>query len=103
MSGGITFGRYLKSLVVAKGYTQADFRKKLNISKTYLLDIQSGNSFPSSELQLRMVEILDLDYESSSSFYDKAAEGRNELPTDVFKYLFQNNEAIKELRKKMRG
>ncbi len=51
---------------------------------------------------MKMVEILSLDEACKVCFYDKAAFGRNELPADISKYLFQNTEAIAELREKMR-
>lgn len=46
MEEEMCFGQYLKYLIYTKELTQAEFRRLLGISKTYLIDIQNGNSFP---------------------------------------------------------
>jgi len=102
LSGIRSFGQLLKSLIKSNGFTQAEFRRQINISKTYLVDIEKGDAFPPPELQIRMADKLDLDKTTRAAFYDLAASGRGELPTDVFNYLFQNDGAIYELRERMR-
>lgn len=103
MTEELTFGQLLKSLIKSQGLTQVEFRRRINISKTYLVDIENGDAYPPPELQIRMADNLMLDAATKMNFFDKAAKGRGELPTDVFRYLYQNDKAICELRVRMRG
>lgn len=99
----LTFGQLLKSIIKSKGLTQAEFLRQIKISKTYLVDIENGNAYPPPELQIRMSDTLLLDADAKAHFFDKAAQGRGELPTDIFRYLYENDEAICELRERIRG
>lgn len=98
----MTFGEYLRSLIKNKGYTFAAFREKIGLSKTYLVDIEKGNTYPTPDMQIRMADILDLGDAERQIFFDKAAIGRREIPADVFKYLLCNPNEILIIRERMR-
>jgi len=99
----ISFGAYLKQLIKQKGFTQAEFRRKAGISKTYLVDMEKGDAYPPLKLQVRFCSILQLDYNEKVVFFDKAAAGRGELPADVFLYLLSNRDKIEEVRSEIYG
>lgn len=92
------FGEYLRLMIKEKGFTFAEFRRQIGLSKTYLVDIEKGDAYPPPSVQTKMTEILGLTVEEKQIFYDKAALGRKELPVDVFDYLYSNPEAIKTIR-----
>lgn len=97
------FGEFLRLMIKAKGFTFAEFRRQIELSKTYLIDIEKGDAVPPPNVQIKMTAILKLTKEEKQIFYDKAALGRKELPVDVFQYLYSNPEAIKKIRKNMRA
>jgi transcriptional regulator with XRE-family HTH domain len=98
LEDNLTFGQYLKLMIKEKGFTQAEFRRQLKLSKTYLVDIENGDAYPPLKLQMRMMTVLQLGNTQKMEFFDKAAAGRGDLPTDVFLYLLSNREKIRELR-----
>lgn len=53
-----TFGRMLEGFRKADGSTQADFAKKLKISKQHLCDIEKGRKFVSPERAAKFAAIL---------------------------------------------
>lgn len=103
MFSEISFGEYFKELIKNKGYTFVAFRKEIGLSKTYLVDIEKGNTFPTPEMQIKIAELLNLNNEERHLFYDKAAIGRKEIPADISTYLTSNPEEIKTIRERMRA
>ncbi len=101
MDDNITFGEYFKTLIKNKGYTFIAFKDKIGLSKTYLVDIQKGNTHPTPDMQIKMADILKLDDEERQIFFDKAAIGRRELPADVCKYLLSNPKEVQIIREKI--
>lgn len=99
----IPFGGYLRLMIKAKGFTFTEFRHQIELSKTYLVDIEKGDAYPPPNVQIKMIEILKLTQEEKQMFYDKAAFGHKELPVDVFQYFYSNPEAIKKIRESMRA
>ena len=97
-----SFGAYLVKLLKDHRKSQADFIADLGISKTYLVDVLNGRlKPPAPEMQERIIEVLKLEGRERSEFYDKAAEGRQELPKDVVNYLRNNPMEIKRIREGM--
>lgn len=96
------FGEFLRFMIKIKGFTFAEFRRQIELSKTYLVDIEKGDAYPPPNVQIKMTEILQLTDEEKRMFYDKAALGRKELPVDVFKYLYSNSEAINKVRESIK-
>ena len=96
------FGAYLVKLLKEHEKSQADFIVELGISKTYLVDVLNGRlKPPAPEMQERIIEVLRLDSQERCEFYDKVAEGRQELPKDITDYLLDNKMEIKRLRERI--
>ena len=98
-----SFGAYLVDLIKRKNFTQEKFAKELNVSKTYLFDVFNGRlKPPAPDMQDRIISTLQLDETEKAEFYNKSAEGRNDLPKDISDYLKGNVEQINLLRERMR-
>ena len=97
------FGNYLRQLIKNAGMTQNEFYTALGIKKPYFYDIVSGRTNPPPyPLQLKAVEILSVDEDARERFFDLAAQGRNELPADIAKYVTDNPSVLKDIRKNMK-
>jgi len=95
-----SFGSYLKTLITDSSLTQLAFYKRLNISKTYFVQIINNQiKPPTPEKQFEIVQILNLNNEAAYMLFDKAAKARSELPADIQRYIQNNNEIIHILRK----
>ncbi len=97
-----SFGAYLVKLLLAHSKSQVDFIADLGISKTYLVDVLNGRQKPPApDMQERIIEVLNLEGQERYEFYDKVAEGRQELPKDIVDFLTGNAREIKRLREGM--
>lgn len=95
-----TFGAYFVKLLKEKHYTQAQFADDLGVSKTYLFDIFHNRiNPPTPDKQEQIIALLKLNDDEKYEFFDKAAEGRNELPKDIVDFLVKNKEEILRIRK----
>lgn len=98
-----SYGAYLVDLIRKKEFTQEKFAKELKVSKTYLFDVFNGRlKPPAPDMQDRIIATLQLSDTEQAEFYNKSAEGRNELPKDIFDYLKGNTAEINLLRERMR-
>ena len=99
-----SYGAYLVQLIKNKNFTQEKFAKELKVSKTYLYDVFNGRlKPPTPEMQERIIDILKLTDNEKTEFYNKSAEGRNEIPKDVFDYLINTPLEMEILRERMRA
>ena len=99
-----SFGAYFVKLIKDHDYSQSKFALDLGVSKTYLFDVFNGRvKPPTPEMQERVVKLLKLTDDEEKIFYNKAADGRNELPRDVVNYLLNNPTEIDGLRERMRA
>ena len=99
-----SYGAYLADLIKQHGFSQAEFAKQLNISRTYLFDLFNGRvKPPAPDMQKRIATVLKLKDSEKVEFFDTTALGRNEIPKDIFDYLFNNRDALSEIRERMRG
>lgn len=98
------FGKYLEEKRKSRNYTLRLFAKRVNISFTYLSDVEKGRSkaFKLGILN-RIIEVLQLDEKETHKLYDLAGESRNTIPPDIEEYLKENKEHIVEIRKRKRG
>ena len=98
----LCFGELLKRLIRDAGMTQTQFYCLLGIKKPYFYEIVSGRvSPPPYPLQFKALEILNADEKTKILFFDKAAQGRNELPADVAMELSNNPQMINSIREKI--
>ncbi|MDF2505582.1 MAG: hypothetical protein K0R06_3076 [Clostridium sp.] len=88
-----SFGELLSEMIEEKNMTKTKFYEELGISKTYFFDVLKGRVVPPcSEMQFRIIQILQPSVEKRKQFFELAAEKRNEMPADiVWYYRSQNN------------
>ena len=98
-----SYGAYLVDLIRQREFSQAEFAKQLNISRTYLFDLFNGRvKPPAHDMQERIATLLNLTGAQREEFYNKTAEGRNELPKDIFEFLYNNDDELTVIRERMR-
>jgi transcriptional regulator with XRE-family HTH domain len=100
------FGIFLKEKRQQNNMSLRELSIKANISHTYILNIENGNKPPPSDVALKRLEkALNLDKESSNTFFDLAAKCKQinddkniYLPADVSDYLARTETAKKVIR-----
>ena len=98
-----SFSAYFVKLIRDHDYSQAKFASDLGVPKTYLFDVFNGRvKPPTPDMQDRIIELLSLTEDEKNEFYNKAADGRHELPKDIVEYLTNNQAEIDGLRERMR-
>lgn len=94
------FGKYLEEKRKSRNYTLRLFAKRINISYTYLADVEKGRSKAFKfEILNKIIEVLQLDEKETDIFYDLAGKSRETIPPDIEEYLKENKEIIKEIRR----
>ena len=94
------FGKYLEEKRKSRNYTLRLFAKRINISYTYLANIEKGRSKAFKfEILNKIIEVLQLDEKETDIFYDLAGKSRETIPPDIEEYLKENKEIIKEIRR----
>ena len=85
------FGEYLQEKRKSRNYTLRQFAKKIDISFTYLADVEKGRSKAFKlEILNKIIEVLQLD--------EKEGKSRNTIAPDIEEYLKENKELIEEIR-----
>lgn len=98
------FGEYLEEKRKSRNYTIRLFARRVNISYTYLADVEKGRSKAFKlEILNKIIEVLQLDEKETDMFYDLAGKNRDTIPPDIEEYLKQNKELIEEIRRIKRG
>lgn len=94
------FGKYLEEKRKSRNYTIRVFAKRINISYTYLADVEKGRSKAFKlEILNKIIEVLQLNGKETYILYDLAGKSRDTIPPDVEEYLKKNKELIDEIRK----
>ena len=96
MSDNNTFGVFLRDKRIQKGIPLRELANKLNISHSYLSNIENGKKLPpSNKVLIDIARLLSLDTESKRFMFDIAAKEKEinhsdyVLPADISKYLFE--------------
>lgn len=98
------FGKYLEEKRKSRNYTIRAFAKKINISYTYLTDVEKGRSKAFKlEILKKTIEVLQLDGKETDMLYDLAGKSRDTIAPDVEEYLKKNEEIIEKIRKIKKG
>lgn len=98
------FGKYLEEKRKSRNYTLRVFAKRINISYTYLADVEKGRSKAFMiEILKKIIEVLQLDEKETDVLYDLAGKSRNTIAPDIEEYLKENKELIEEIRRIKRG
>lgn len=93
------FGDFVSKRRQELGMTLRGFAKELDMSPSYVSDIEKGNRQPNEKSLLdSLVRVLKLSSDEAEKLYDLAAEPRNEVAQDVSEYLNENNLAKVALR-----
>lgn len=95
-----SFGCFLKDLIKQCNMTQTAFYLEVGITKPYYYDIVSGKvNPPPSEIQYRMLEVLDgISSEQRNNLLNLAAKGRGEIPADIAKLIADHPQNLEEIR-----
>jgi transcriptional regulator with XRE-family HTH domain len=93
------FGDYMKYKRENLGYTLAEASEALNISTSYLCDIEKNRRYAPLD---RLEDIINL-YEIKSEkevhvFYDMAGESRNEVAPDIARVLKRDKDMRRMVR-----
>lgn len=96
------FGEYLVEQIKAVNMSQEEFYTEVKIKKPYFYDLLTHTP-PPEDLQNRMLAVLESrsgeDIKRRNTFYNLAAAGRNEIPADIAKVIFDNQSKFDEIRK----
>lgn len=93
------FGEYLEEKRKSRNYTIRLFARRVNISYTYLADVEKGRSKAFKlEILNKIIEALQLDEKEIDMLYDLAGKSRNTIAPDIEEYLKENKELIEEIR-----
>ena len=95
------FGKYLRSVRQAKGISIRQLAKDVNITPTYLSDIENGhNKPPEKELLETIIQKLNLDDSPKvkATLFDLAARERKDIPADIKEYVMNNPELLELIR-----
>lgn len=94
------FGEYLEEKRKSRNYTLRQLAKKIDISFTYLADVEKGRSKAFKlEILNKIIEVLQLDRKETDMLYDLAGKSRDTIAPDIEEYLKENKELIDEIRK----
>lgn len=95
------FGIYIYEKRKSKKITLREMANKLNISPTYLADVEKNRrkAFPPEKLLL-LANVLEIDNETELyHYFDIAGASRNSIAFDVESFMLQNPEIIDFVRK----
>lgn len=99
-----SYGAYLVDLIKQHNFSQAEFAKRINVSRTYLFDLLNGRvKPPAPEMQEKIAAVLELTGSEKEEFFNRTAIGRKEIPKDIFDYLYNNADEIAAIRERMRA
>jgi len=95
-----TFGDFLKSIRVDKGESFRELAAILNVSATYISDLEKGRrNIPSTELLDAIAQHYDLSTEDKNKMYDLIAIQNNIVAPDIPEYIHENGYVAVALRK----
>lgn len=98
------FGEYLEEKRKSRNYSIRAFAKRIDISFTYLADVEKSRSKAFKlEILNKIIEVLQLDGKETDMLYDLAGKSRDTIAPDVEEYLKKNEEIIEEIRKIKKG
>lgn len=94
------FGDYISQKRKEKGFTIRELANKLEISFTYLSDVEKGRARAfKKEILKKLIEILQLNEEETDLLNDLAGESQDNVAPDIAEYLKNHPEAVVAFRK----
>lgn len=83
-----------------KDFTIRELANKLNISFTYLSDVEKGRAKAFKQETLKkIIEVLQLNKDESDELNDLAGESQDTVAPDIAEYLKNHPEAVVAFRK----
>lgn len=97
------FGDFVRTQREKQGLSLRAFARLVNVTPSYMLDIERGNRKPNNEVLLAgMVKALCLLGSEAYKLYDTAAKQRHEAPQDIMVYVREHKDVRDMLRERMR-
>ena len=93
----LSFGKYFRTLIEERSIAKTNVCRELNISRPYLYSVFTDEKTLTSEKQFAAAQLLKLDDDSRSRFFDLAARDRGEVPADIVE-LLADAETRREIR-----
>ena len=98
----MNFGEYISKKRKENNFSIRQLAEKLNISFTYLSDVEKGRAKAfKQEILKKIIEVLELSQEEADMLNDLAGESQNTVAPDVAEYLKKYPEAVVAFRKKV--
>lgn len=95
----MSFGKLIKGKRLEKNMTMKDVANQLNLSVSYLSDIEKGRRNPLELDKLQALsKILSLTQEEEDQMMDLAGKERNEVSPDISNYVVKNQVVTDALR-----
>ena len=95
------FGKFLVKEIQQAKMSQEEFYNSVGIKKPYFYNLLTETP-PPPDLQVRIIAALEertgIDIDRRIKLYDLAAQGRNEIPTDISKVILDNPNRMNEIR-----
>lgn len=96
----MNFGDYISQKRKEKDFTIWELANKLNISFTYLSDVEKGRAKAFKQETLKkIIEVLQLNKDESDELNDLAGESQDTVAPDIAEYLKNHPEAVVAFRK----
>ena len=92
----MNFGEYISKKRKENNFSIRQLAEKLNISFTYLSDVEKGRA---KAFKQEIIEVLELSQEEADMLNDLAGESQNTVAPDVAEYLKKYPEAVVAFRK----
>ena len=94
-----TFGEYIKDLRKKSEISLRKAAEGIEISPAYMSDIEAGKRNPPNMDKLhRLAIVLNMNKDQESIMFDLAGANRNEVPSDLQKYIKENRSIQETLR-----
>ena len=94
-----TFGQYVRSRRETMGKSLRGLAAELDMTPTYLNDIEKGNRVAPERHLEKIVEVLGITGEQLDCFYDLAGKSRNDIFPDINPYIGEKQIARVALRR----
>lgn len=96
----MNFGDYISQKRKEKNFTIRELANKLEISFTYLSDVEKGRSKAfKQEILKKIIEVLNLNKEETDLLNDLAGESQDNVAPDIAEYFKNHPDAVAAFRK----
>lgn len=94
------FKTFLNKKLNVNNISQNQFARLIGATPTYVGQLINGSKPPPDrELQIKIAESLNLHKGEREKYFDNIAKEKNDIPSDIYKIILENEERWNELRK----